>query len=120
MVSERKRMTLPGLFAKVAEGTPITWLTCYDYPTAYLQEENRILREQLGGRREILGSNPPPAQPSSKESLADRASRLIGIDISRCPLCGGGPMRVLKNLAPVTLDPSLCRSRHRRHSDARH
>jgi len=38
-VSERKRMTLPGLFAKVAEGTPITWLTCYDYPTAYLQDE---------------------------------------------------------------------------------
>jgi 3-methyl-2-oxobutanoate hydroxymethyltransferase len=38
-VSERKRMTLPGLFAKVAEGTPITWLTCYDYPTAYLQDQ---------------------------------------------------------------------------------
>ena len=37
-MTERKRMTLPGLFAKVAEGTPITWLTCYDYPTAYLQD----------------------------------------------------------------------------------
>jgi 3-methyl-2-oxobutanoate hydroxymethyltransferase len=37
-VTERKRMTLPGLFAKVAEGTPITWLTCYDYPTAYMQD----------------------------------------------------------------------------------
>ncbi len=37
-MSERKRMTLPGLFAKVAEGTPITWLTCYDYPTAHLQD----------------------------------------------------------------------------------
>lgn len=35
---DRKRMTLPGLFAKVAEGTPITWLTCYDYPTAFLQD----------------------------------------------------------------------------------
>jgi 3-methyl-2-oxobutanoate hydroxymethyltransferase len=31
-------MTLPGLFAKVAEGTPITWLTCYDYPTAHMQD----------------------------------------------------------------------------------
>jgi 3-methyl-2-oxobutanoate hydroxymethyltransferase len=31
-------MTLPGLFAKVSEGTPITWLTCYDYPTAHLQD----------------------------------------------------------------------------------
>jgi 3-methyl-2-oxobutanoate hydroxymethyltransferase len=38
-MTERKRMTLPGLFAKVAEGTPITWLTCYDYPTAYLQDQ---------------------------------------------------------------------------------
>jgi len=37
-VTERKRMTLPGLFAKVAEGTPITWLTCYDYPTAHMQD----------------------------------------------------------------------------------
>jgi 3-methyl-2-oxobutanoate hydroxymethyltransferase len=41
-VPERKRMTLPGLFAKVAEGTPITWLTCYDYPTAVLQDEAGI------------------------------------------------------------------------------
>jgi 3-methyl-2-oxobutanoate hydroxymethyltransferase len=32
-------MTLPGLFKKAAEGKPITWLTCYDYPTAYLQEQ---------------------------------------------------------------------------------
>jgi 3-methyl-2-oxobutanoate hydroxymethyltransferase len=37
-VIERKRMTLPGLFKKVSEGTPITWLTCYDYPTAHLQD----------------------------------------------------------------------------------
>ncbi len=34
-----KKMTLPGLFKKAAEGKPITWLTCYDYPTAYLQEQ---------------------------------------------------------------------------------
>jgi 3-methyl-2-oxobutanoate hydroxymethyltransferase len=32
-------MTLPGLFKKVSEGQPITWLTCYDYPTAYLQDQ---------------------------------------------------------------------------------
>lgn len=41
-MSERKKMTLPGLFKKVAEGKPITWLTCYDYPTAYLQEQAGI------------------------------------------------------------------------------
>jgi 3-methyl-2-oxobutanoate hydroxymethyltransferase len=41
-VPDRKKMTLPALFAKVAEGIPITWLTCYDYPTAYLQDQAGI------------------------------------------------------------------------------
>ena len=41
-MTERKRMTLPALVAKAAEGTPITWLTCYDYPTAYLQDQAGI------------------------------------------------------------------------------
>ncbi len=39
MTEPRKKMTLPGLFKKVAEGQPITWLTCYDYPTAHLQDQ---------------------------------------------------------------------------------
>jgi 3-methyl-2-oxobutanoate hydroxymethyltransferase len=30
------------LFKKVANNEPITWLTCYDYPTAYLQEQAGI------------------------------------------------------------------------------
>ena len=38
-MSERKKVTLPVLFEKVANGEPLTWLTCYDYPTAYLQEQ---------------------------------------------------------------------------------
>ncbi len=38
-MSERKKLTIPGLFKKAAQGQPITWLTCYDYPTAYLQEK---------------------------------------------------------------------------------
>jgi len=42
MTEPRKKMTLPGLFKKAAEGKPITWLTCYDYPTAYLQEQAGI------------------------------------------------------------------------------
>ena len=36
---ERKKVTLPYLFNKVANNEPITWLTCYDYPTAYLMEQ---------------------------------------------------------------------------------
>ena len=41
-MSERKKVTLPTLFKKVANSEPITWLTCYDYPTAYLQEQAGI------------------------------------------------------------------------------
>ena len=41
-MTDRKKMTIPGLFKKVSEGKPITWLTCYDYPTAYLQEQAGI------------------------------------------------------------------------------
>ena len=38
-MSERKKVTLSTLFKKKADGTLITMLTCYDYPTAYFQEE---------------------------------------------------------------------------------
>jgi 3-methyl-2-oxobutanoate hydroxymethyltransferase len=42
MTEARTKITLPYLFQKVAKGEPITWLTCYDYPTAYLQEQAGI------------------------------------------------------------------------------
>jgi len=41
-MTERKKLGLPALFAKVAAGDPITMLTCYDYSTAYLQEQAGI------------------------------------------------------------------------------
>jgi 3-methyl-2-oxobutanoate hydroxymethyltransferase len=41
-MSDRKKVTLPGLFKKVHEGQPLTMLTCYDYPTAYFQEQAGI------------------------------------------------------------------------------
>lgn len=41
-MSDRKKVNLPFLFKKVANKEPITWLTCYDYPTAYLQEQAGI------------------------------------------------------------------------------
>jgi 3-methyl-2-oxobutanoate hydroxymethyltransferase len=42
MTNEKKKLTIPQLFKKVDQGQPITWLTCYDYPTAYLQEQAGI------------------------------------------------------------------------------
>jgi 3-methyl-2-oxobutanoate hydroxymethyltransferase len=38
-MTDRKKITLPYLFDKVANQQPVTWLTCYDYPTAYLMEQ---------------------------------------------------------------------------------
>jgi len=41
-MTDRKKVTLPTLFRKVEKGQPISWLTCYDYPTAYFQEQAGI------------------------------------------------------------------------------
>jgi len=41
-MSDRKKVTLPYLFKKVANDEPITMLTCYDYPTAHFQEQAGI------------------------------------------------------------------------------
>jgi 3-methyl-2-oxobutanoate hydroxymethyltransferase len=38
-MTERKKVTIRTLFNKVAAKEPISWLTCYDYPTAYFQEQ---------------------------------------------------------------------------------
>lgn len=38
-MTDRKKITLTYLFQKAQEKEPISWLTCYDYPTAYLQEQ---------------------------------------------------------------------------------
>ncbi len=38
-MTDRKKITIRTLFDKAEKGEPISWLTCYDYPTAYFQEE---------------------------------------------------------------------------------
>lgn len=38
-MSERKKVTLRTLYAKMEKGEPITMLTCYDYPTGYFMEQ---------------------------------------------------------------------------------
>ncbi|MFO7943989.1 MAG: 3-methyl-2-oxobutanoate hydroxymethyltransferase [Anaerolineales bacterium] len=38
-MSERKKITIRTLYDMAAKGEPISWLTSYDYPTAYFQEQ---------------------------------------------------------------------------------
>jgi 3-methyl-2-oxobutanoate hydroxymethyltransferase len=39
MTEQRKKVTLPTLFDKMAKGVPLTMITCYDYPMATLVEQ---------------------------------------------------------------------------------
>jgi len=41
-MTERKEVSLPVLFEKMAQGVPLTMVTCYDYPMAYLVEQAGI------------------------------------------------------------------------------
>ncbi|MBT3391014.1 MAG: 3-methyl-2-oxobutanoate hydroxymethyltransferase [Chloroflexi bacterium] len=41
-MSERQKITIRTLFSKAEKGEPISWLTCYDYPTAYFQDQAGI------------------------------------------------------------------------------
>lgn len=42
MAEQRKKVSLPVLFDKMAKGIPLTMITCYDYPMAYLVEQAGI------------------------------------------------------------------------------
>ncbi len=39
---DRKKVSLPALFDKMQKGIPITMITCYDFPMAYLVEQAGI------------------------------------------------------------------------------
>ncbi len=58
-MSDRKKVALPVLFDKMQKGIPLTMVTCYDYPMAYLVEQAGIdivlVGDSLG--MTILGYN---------------------------------------------------------------
>ncbi len=41
-MSDRKKVNLPALFEKMTKSVPLTMITCYDYPMAYLVEQAGI------------------------------------------------------------------------------
>lgn len=40
--TERQKITIPKLYEMKAKGEPVSWLTCYDYPTALLMDRAGI------------------------------------------------------------------------------
>jgi Putative transposase len=68
---------------------------------------NRQKHEKLARCRELLGCHPSLAlAPRPEESVPERIKRLTGVDITRCPVCGTGPMRIIERLAAVVPDTS--------------
>ena len=68
---------------------------------------NRHREDKLARCRELLGcAAPPPLEPGVKESLQQSIKRLTGVDILRCPWCGGGPMRLIERLSAMPPDTS--------------
>jgi hypothetical protein len=66
---------------------------------------NRNKRALLAKARAALQvPAPPPCTPAS-ESVADFWHRIAGIDITRCPNCRRGTLRVVAALAPQTHPP---------------
>jgi len=69
---------------------------------------NRTRLAKLTRCRQLLGVPPPLADPAPvpNESLAATVQRLLGLDITRCPTCGHGPMQVVETLPPQPMDTS--------------
>jgi hypothetical protein len=67
---------------------------------------NRTRRETLARCRDLLDH--PPLETAPPESVPQLLQRLVGIDLSRCPVCGQGPMQrtVIVGPGPPPLDTS--------------
>jgi hypothetical protein len=67
---------------------------------------NRRREEKLARCRALLGCAAPAPTPGVEESVREQIVRLTGVDITRCPVCGAGPMRIIERLAPTPSDTS--------------
>jgi hypothetical protein len=64
---------------------------------------NRTRHARLTRCRRLLGC--PPTQEASSESVGELMSRLTGIDLARCPVCGAGRMQVTALVGRVASPP---------------
>lgn len=62
---------------------------------------NRTRTANLARCRALLGQSPPP--PGPPESVAALLRRLTGVDLTRCPVCQQGRLRVVAVFRPGEL-----------------
>src|SRR4030065_2802820 len=73
-MTERKKVTIPYLFNKVQNNEPITWLTCYDYPTAYLMEQAGLDMILVGDSLAMTMLGYETTLPATMEDMIRHAS----------------------------------------------
>ncbi|OGO20337.1 MAG: 3-methyl-2-oxobutanoate hydroxymethyltransferase [Chloroflexi bacterium RBG_16_48_8] len=89
-MADRKKVTLPILFNKVEEGVPITMLTCYDYPTAFFQEEAGIDMVLVGDSLGMTMLGFDSTLPVTMDDMI-RHSQAVRRGSSNCWLIGDMP-----------------------------
>jgi hypothetical protein len=68
---------------------------------------NRQRVAKLARCREVLNCRfSPPLGSHPPESVPERIKRLTGVDITRCPVCGTGSLRLIARLAAASPDTS--------------
>ena len=65
---------------------------------------NRGRTAKLARCRALLAAGPPPG-PAGPEPIAACLLRLTGVDITRCPLCRAGRLRIVATFRPGRLPP---------------
>jgi len=60
---------------------------------------NRGRTAKLARCRALLAAGPPPV-PAGPEPVATLMLRVTGVDITQCPVCGAGPLRVVAVFRP--------------------
>ncbi|MBI4610978.1 MAG: transposase [Candidatus Rokubacteria bacterium] len=70
------------------------------HPFGLLAHRGRTAK--LARCRVLLATAPPPA-PAPPESVAARILRVTGVDLTRCPVCRAGRLRVVGRLPPGAL-----------------
>jgi 3-methyl-2-oxobutanoate hydroxymethyltransferase len=80
-MTERKKVSLPVLFEKMAKGVPLTMVTCYDYPMAYVTM-NDMIRHAAAVRRGtpnawLIGDMPYMTYQPSDELAVLNAGRFM-------------------------------------------